>query len=391
MAPKRAIGEKRISNETDETTSPERQDAQITGYCGLRDWELIHMCEDLDVSGGISPFDRGDLGKWLTAPEYIEQWDVLVVGRLDRLTRSLFDFADLLRWCEANGKAIAVVAENFDLTTAVGRATAMIIIVFAQLMREQTAENRRAAQDTLRAAMLYGGGPVHYGYEAYQADGHWPLRLCRHEVATVNYWADQVIDHGRSASSLTVEMRARGILTKNGKPFSDGRILEILRSPVLRGYVRYWPPKLPEQKGRTKPQIVLGHDGMPLRREAVLTDDRWFALQAALDRNGQDSPAVRRDASPLLGVVVCLYCGSRLGYDPYQDSYAYYRCPKTKATRSEPGKRCKARSIPAAWLRIEPKRCFSPPPGMCRSRHGSPSRTRATPRRSPRSAGRSLS
>jgi DNA invertase Pin-like site-specific DNA recombinase len=52
------------------------------------------------------------------APECIDMWDVLVVSRLDRLSRSVFTYADLIRWCEERGKAIAVVTKNFDLTTA---------------------------------------------------------------------------------------------------------------------------------------------------------------------------------------------------------------------------------------------------------------------------------
>jgi hypothetical protein len=59
-------------------------------------------------------------------------------------------------------------------------------------------------------------------------------RLCRYEVETVNYWADQVTNHGRSRDSLTFEMNRRGIKTKRGRPWPKGRILEILRSPVLR-------------------------------------------------------------------------------------------------------------------------------------------------------------
>jgi site-specific DNA recombinase len=354
----RALIEIRLSNETEESTSPERQREQDEAYCGIKGWDIVHVCRDLDVSGAISPFDRGDLGKWLTAPELIDQWDVLVVSRLDRLSRSVLGYADLLRWCEDNGKAIAVVTENFDLTTAVGRATAMIIIVFAQLMREQTAENRRAAQAALRAQMLYGGGPIFYGYEKYKDGAHWPLRPCPAEAANIVYWADQVIDHGRSCDSLTVEMNRKGILTKRGHRWPKGRILEILRSPVLRGIVLYYPPKLPSQKIRPKPQFVLGDDGMPVRREPVLSDERWYALQAAPDRNSRDRGSVKSKASPLLGVVRCFLCGSRLTFNHYGGKYAYYRCPKISERQAGYGNVCPAKAIPAEWLQTKTGEIF---------------------------------
>jgi site-specific DNA recombinase len=84
----------RLSHETNESTSPKRQTEQTQGYCDLRGWDIAHVASNLDVSGGISPWERPDLGKWLTEPELIARWDVLVVARLDRLTRSYVDFAD---------------------------------------------------------------------------------------------------------------------------------------------------------------------------------------------------------------------------------------------------------------------------------------------------------
>jgi hypothetical protein len=65
----RALIEIRLSNETEESTSPERQREQDEAYCGIKGWDIVHVCRDLDVSRAVSPFDRGDLGKWLTASE----------------------------------------------------------------------------------------------------------------------------------------------------------------------------------------------------------------------------------------------------------------------------------------------------------------------------------
>lgn len=64
------------------------------------------------MSGSISPFDRKDLGPWLTDPEKISLWDAIIVAKLDRLTRNLFDFLEFWRWCDAHGKAIISVQER---------------------------------------------------------------------------------------------------------------------------------------------------------------------------------------------------------------------------------------------------------------------------------------
>jgi hypothetical protein len=58
----------------------ERQGEQGTGYCELRGWDTAHIAEDFDVTRAISPFERPKLGPWLTIPEPITRWDVLVVA-----------------------------------------------------------------------------------------------------------------------------------------------------------------------------------------------------------------------------------------------------------------------------------------------------------------------
>jgi site-specific DNA recombinase len=85
----------RLSDLTDETTSPERQRGKITTYAKLHDHEVVGVAEDLDVSGAVSPFDRPQLGPWLKRPD---DWDGLIVAKYDRLTRSLLDFLVLYKW-----------------------------------------------------------------------------------------------------------------------------------------------------------------------------------------------------------------------------------------------------------------------------------------------------
>lgn len=94
-----ALMEIRLSHETDEPISPERQQRQARGYCERREWTIVPVAMDLDVSGAISPFERSKLSPWLTMPELVAKWDVLVVAALDRLSCSLLDVADLLEWC----------------------------------------------------------------------------------------------------------------------------------------------------------------------------------------------------------------------------------------------------------------------------------------------------
>lgn len=92
----------RLSVTSDNTTSPERQ-GNIQRFAEYKQHDLVEITEadyDLDVSGSVSPFDRPGLGRWLK-PDRLDQWDALVVAKLDRISRSLFDFTTLVQFLEA--------------------------------------------------------------------------------------------------------------------------------------------------------------------------------------------------------------------------------------------------------------------------------------------------
>ena len=112
----------RLSDVIDETTSPERQRMKNRQHAALHDHVIVDEAEDLDVSGAVDPFKRKSLGPWLTDPALICQWDALIVARLDRLTRSLFDFLRLWDWMKDHGKWLICLDPSLDMTTPAGRA-----------------------------------------------------------------------------------------------------------------------------------------------------------------------------------------------------------------------------------------------------------------------------
>src|ERR1035437_4373088 len=160
----RYLGAVRLSLVTDETTSPARQRELIEHQAHAPGNTLVAIAQDLDVSGAVSPFNRPDLGPWLSDETKVIQWDVLCIAKLDRLSRSLIDFANLLRWCEDNGKTIVSVSESLDFGTATGRLLANLLMLFAEFEREQIRERRKAAAKYLRETGQYGGGRVPFGY-----------------------------------------------------------------------------------------------------------------------------------------------------------------------------------------------------------------------------------
>src|SRR5207248_9614680 len=111
------------------------------------------------------------LGPWLTEPAKIDQWDGIIVAKIDRLTRSLYDFADLVRWCNKHGKTLISVTESIDLSTAHGKMIANILVTFAKFERERNGERRREAAEKLRQVGRWGGGRAPYGYTMKEGGG----------------------------------------------------------------------------------------------------------------------------------------------------------------------------------------------------------------------------
>ena len=140
-------------------------------------------------------------------------------------------------------------------------------------------------------------------------------------------------------NALARMLNERGTLTEQGKLWRTANVVPFLRSPRLRGFV--------VEGHRKTARLVCGDDGMPVRREPILDDQTWFALQEVLDRNAsRKSTAIHVRGSALLGIAYCILCGSKLYADvrARKKNYAYYIC----GGRRDSG--CQCRAVRMDWL-----------------------------------------
>ncbi|MER6530378.1 recombinase family protein [Streptomyces sp. NPDC001508] len=151
----------RLSSETDEATSPERQRAACESLCEARGWNVVVVEEDIDVSGFSRGLDRPGLLRILTR---LAELDVIVFFRSDRLARSTVGFAEIMRLAEHQSVALASATEPLDLTSSMGRAVAKVIAVFAELESDTIGMPVSSAHEHLRREGRYTGGRVPYGY-----------------------------------------------------------------------------------------------------------------------------------------------------------------------------------------------------------------------------------
>lgn len=348
----RAIVAKRLSRFTDATTHLATETETIGEFVKRKNIHVWAEAEDLDVSGGLPIRDRPKIGKLLSL-EFLDEWDVLIIYKLDRGFRNHLDFVTFYHeYCERYGKKIISVGEEgLDMSTPMGRMFAGILVQFAEWELQTIGERRTKAMSVMRREARYGGGRYPFGYEPYQDGAYWYLRPHSVYAKEVVKMALAIIS-GKTPASVAADLNERGIPTgwaiqelaqgrTPKKRFWTGtQVVRLLSSDQIRGYVMYYPPE-----DRGNPVRVVGEDGEFVRREPIIDDDElWFKLQAKLAENARPQSGIRFGASLLLQVGFCGYCGGAL-YQQYENhrrgrEYRYYRCQYVASKYNKLGRRC---------------------------------------------------
>ena len=156
--------------------------------------------------------------------------DVVVVYKIDRLSRSLADFAKLVEVFDRHGVTFVSVTQSFNTTTSMGRLTLNILLSFAQFEREVTAERIRDKFAASRAKGMWMGGWAPLGYDVKERK----LVVNPAEAKTVRMIFERFVEVG-SATVLAKALRAEGVTTKRGSPIDKGFIYKTLSNRIYLG------------------------------------------------------------------------------------------------------------------------------------------------------------
>lgn len=156
MGKRRVLGVIRLSRDTEESTSPERQRQIIEHWAAVHDCRIVGWAEDRGVSAAVDPWKRAELGAWLRGER--DYFDIIAVWRVDRLARRVLHFAALLDWARHHHKDIVSATEGFDLATPLGRMFAQMIAMLVEGELEAVKERTKASYDYLVAKGRHRGG-----------------------------------------------------------------------------------------------------------------------------------------------------------------------------------------------------------------------------------------
>ena len=253
-------------------------------------WKLVPtIYDDGGYSGGN--MERPALKKLL---EDIDQKkvNVVVVYKVDRLTRSLADFAKIVEQFDAKGISFVSVTQQFNTTSSMGRLTLNVLLSFAQFEREVTGERIRDKIAASKAKGMWMGGTPHMGYVAHERT----LKIDEDQAKLVRHIHERYLVLG-SVRLLKQELDQQGISTPKrltsterqygGRPFSRGHLYKLLSNPVYIGK-------------------IVHHDKVyEGQHPAILDIATWDAVQALMHSNhqGERKRKSAPSASLLLGLV----------------------------------------------------------------------------------------
>jgi DNA invertase Pin-like site-specific DNA recombinase len=213
--------------------------------------------------------------------------DVIVVYKVDRLTRSLADFAKIVETLDKAGASFVSVTQAFNTTSSMGRLTLNVLLSFAQFEREVTSERIRDKVAASKRKGIFMGGPIPIGYRLESRR----LIIEDAEASIVRMIFSRYLEL-RSIGSLADELAANGVLTKKrvfrdgrtvgGIPFTTGPLAALLKNPVYIGKVRQGA------------ELYNGEHG------EIVEQGLWDEVQAALATNRHEHRLGSRARYPSL-------------------------------------------------------------------------------------------
>jgi site-specific DNA recombinase len=265
--------------------------------------------------------------------------DCVLTHRVDRLSRSLLDFARLMETFEQHQVAFVSVTQHFHSGTSMGRLVLNVLLSFAQFERELIAERTRDKMAAARRKGKWAGGLPVLGYDVDVSSKK--LVINEEEAVRVRAIFVLYLQH-RGFLPVLAELARRGWPTKQtrtdegrvhgGRPFTRSSLYRLLTNVTYVGQVRY------------------RNEIHPGEQPAIVDSQTWQEVQALLAHNGPGRTGTVRTPSEALlqGLLFCRPCGYAM--TPAQVSrgnrrYRYYTC---SAAQRKGWHTCPSKSLPAA-------------------------------------------
>jgi DNA invertase Pin-like site-specific DNA recombinase len=201
--------------------SLEAQEERLRVYASLHNLEIVRI--EVDAGESAKSLDRPGLQRALASLDSFEA-TALLVARLDRLTRSVRDFCQLVDSYFKDGTNVLLsVNESVDTSNAMGRMVLNVLMAVSAWEREAAAERTAAVKQHLKDAGKFGGGWPPYGW-SLDEDGNLIENVAELEIMAQ---ANRLHSEGRSLRAVAAQLPTN---PRNGKPFAATQVVRMLAS-----------------------------------------------------------------------------------------------------------------------------------------------------------------
>lgn len=263
--------------------------------------------------------DPGYSGKDTSRPAYQRmlaklrtgEYSHLLVWKIDRISRNLLDFASMYAELKDMGVVFVSKNEQFDTSTAIGEAMLKIILVFAELERQMTAERVTAVMLSRANNGQWNGGRVPYGYDW---DPETKTFSVNEKEAGVYRFICSLYEEKQSLLKVCRELNQRGLTTKAGRPWNTVGVHKLLTNVFYKGIYRYnvhSDGKGVKRRDSSEWIDIEGH------HEALIEDERFNRIGSLLKRNVRGGRRLgdtytSKAVHIFAGLLICGNCGMNM-------------------------------------------------------------------------------
>jgi len=329
----KAVGYIRVSTEEQvlEGYSIESQKNQIIGCCETNGYDLIGFYIDEGISGKSL---RRPKVQEMIADVKSHKFDIIVIYRLDRLSRSLRDLANLIDLLDKHGVQIKSISENFDLSSLSGRAMAQMLGVFAEFERGSIAERVAVNLEQKALEGYYKAPKAPFGY-VY--DPETQNYFINPDQAAIVREIFELHQSGKGVDAICRIMNERGIKTTEGSMFHRTFIIRMFQN----GWY-YCGKFMFRQRSKKYKSMLLDAKNIP---EPILTEEEFLRSHKIYGANARDNRKKHSDDKYIFkGKLRCAYCGTmmisntsakRKNKHAPDKIYRYYRCYRKREGRCD--------------------------------------------------------
>jgi len=286
--------------------------------------------------------------------------DCVIVYKVDRLSRSLMDFAKIMETFDRQMVSFVSVTQHFNTTHSMGRLTLNILLSFAQFEREIIGERIRDKIAASRQRGKWTGGTPILGYDVDRSNGSPKLVVNPAEASRVRQIFGLYLELG-TLLAVAAELERRGWCNKawttrdgrkrGGLPFDKCRVHNLLTNVLYAGKVTH------------KDEVYAGE------HEPIIPEDLFGRVQRQLQQNGRvgNTEMRNRHGALLRGLLHCKACGRTMGHtftSRGNRRYRYYTCANViKSGR----RKCPTPSLPAVEIEkavVDQIRCIGQDPDL---------------------------